>query len=217
MGMVPAAIRRIAGPTRPVDAALRLSLNGRLFQESEGRVSESNRERVPDEPTGSAAAVLRKRIGWIVFGAVSFFWLPAVYALLRADLVLYPRPVGLDLLVAGALFALCGLLLGLPCGLIRWVGFPRTAWAILALLGLLGFLFSAMMLAVAGSGSGPYPSVGMATWIIGYSMTIFSMPAWLAYAVLHSRRIEERRSGGTKSRGDGRGDSEMRNRPDDPP
>ena len=207
MGMVPAAIRRIAGPTRPVDAALRLSLNGRLFQESERRVSESNRERVPDEPTGSAAAVLRKRIGWIVFCAVSFFWLP-ILLIPFAD---FPNSVSpFAAFTFLALSSLPGLPLTLACWLVRWAGSPGGAWALLAVLAPVAFFFC---LLVAPQVSSSQLGAALAAAAL---TAMVSLPIWLGYAILRIARFWERRAAGAGSgKGGGLG-WEVRNRSGDP-
>ena len=152
--------------------------------------------------------------GWIVFGAVSVFWMPVAFGLLESfgnDRLPFDAT---KLLATVALFTLSGLPLALPCCLIRWMGHPLAAWIMLVCLGFMSLLLSVVIIA---SSKRSYLDPVTDSVAAGATAAVFSLLAWIFCGLAYLDRDRKHGFAGAESRGDGGGGSEMRNRSGDLP
>ena len=143
--------------------------------------TDADRERARGVPPMFPGGARQSVSGCIGFGAVALFWLPVIH-LVDTHLD-RSRPPFLTVIENVAITAHFCLPLALACGLLRWAGYPRTAWSMLASLGTATLVWLGML---AFASHGKYHAT-MSVWAV-----IISLPAWLLSGYLIPRRTAAR-------------------------
>ncbi|MDE0386746.1 MAG: hypothetical protein OXI22_22890 [Defluviicoccus sp.] len=160
--------------------------------------TDADRERATRVPPTFPGGERQSVGGWIRFGVVAFFWLPMLYILV--NLILNSSSSFDAAIEFVALSTVWCLPLAIACCLIRWAGYPGTAWAMLASLGIATLLMLVAMFAAGASGRSSSTAQEQA---IGIWAAVISLPAWLMFVCRHFNGHRKRPVAGTAPRGDG--------------